>query len=81
MKDYHWVHSIGKPYRDKEVNLVCNFDVNVLTLPKGEVERDLSQDVSSCSRLFVRSRQVNVRAHIKNKPFDLFLILILKRDL
>ena len=69
MKDCHWVHSIGKqvilPYRDKEVNLVCNFDVNVLTLPKGEVERDLSQDVSSCSRLFVRSRQVHVRARIR----------------
>ena len=71
MKDYHWVHSIGKkvilPYRDKEVtgNLVCNFDVNVLTLPKGEVERYLSQDVSSCSRLFVRSSQVHVRAGIR----------------
>lgn len=69
MKGYHWVHSIGKQviltYRDKEVNLVSNFDVNVLTLPKGEVERNLSQGVSSCTRLFVRSRQVHVRARIR----------------
>ena len=37
--------------------------------PKGE-ERDLSQDVSYFSCWSVRSGEINVRAHIKNKPFD-----------
>ena len=85
MKNSHWVHSLGQqlslPYLDKEINLVCNLEVSALTLPKGEVQRDLFQDVSFFSRLFVRSSIVIfLLEHASRINTLTFLFLILKCD-
>lgn len=60
---------------------MCNFDVNVLTLRKGEVERDLSpMFLPPVACLFDLVRFISELALRINLLIQLFSVLILKRD-